>query len=59
MKITSLIFLLVCAIPLFAGLFYIVGKDKPKRVWGISLVIVLFILATLAIAMLTKDLSPA
>lgn len=59
MKITSLIFLLVCAIPLFGGLFYILRKDNPKKLWPTILLAVLLIVAVLVIATLTKDLAPA
>jgi len=53
----SLVFWLVCAIPLVGILYWLIRKDKNKfaGIWGIVILGVLLIAAFLVIVYITKD----
>lgn len=59
MQGASLIFWLICAIPLIGTIYYLIRKDKNKLkgIWGIALLGALVIVALLIIAYVTKDFS--
>ncbi|MCZ4224659.1 hypothetical protein [Pedobacter rhodius] len=53
----SLVFWIVCAIPLIGILYYLIRKDKNKMkgCWGVIILGVLLIAAILVIVYVTKD----
>ncbi|MFC4209579.1 hypothetical protein ACFOWA_00210 [Pedobacter lithocola] len=53
----SLVFWIVCAIPLMGILYYLIRKDKNKLKgsWGVIVLGVLLIAAVLVIVYVTKD----
>lgn len=53
----SLVFWIVCAIPLIGILYYLIRKDKNKMKgsWGVIILGVLLIAAILVIVYVTKD----
>lgn len=53
----SLVFWIVCAIPLMAILYWLIRKDKNKLKgsWGVIILGVLLIAALLVIVYVTKD----
>ncbi|RNL55395.1 hypothetical protein [Pedobacter jejuensis] len=53
----SLLFWIVCAIPLMGILYYLIRKDKNKLKgsWGVIVLGVLLIAAVLVIVYVTKD----
>ncbi|WP_316797635.1 hypothetical protein [Pedobacter frigidisoli] len=55
----SLIFWLICAIPLIGLLYYLIRKDKNKLkgTWGVIILGGLVIAALLVIVYVTKDFS--
>lgn len=53
----SLIFWIVCAIPLIGSIYYIIRSDKNKLkgIWGVVILGALVIAALLVIVYVTKD----
>ncbi len=53
----SLVFWIVCAIPLIGMLYYLIRKDKNKLKgsWGVIILTVLLIAAVVVIIYVTKD----
>ncbi|PST82411.1 hypothetical protein C7T94_16700 [Pedobacter yulinensis] len=57
MAVASIIFWLICAIPLIGGVYWLIRKDKNKMAgsWGLIILTVLIIAAFLVIIYVTKD----
>ncbi|WP_129718035.1 hypothetical protein [Pedobacter sp. SYP-B3415] len=57
MAVASIIFWLICAIPLIGIVYWLIRKDKNKMAgsWGLIILTVLIIAAFLVIIYVTKD----
>lgn len=55
--LASLVFWVVCAIPLIGGLYWLIRNDKDKRkgIWGVVILGVLIVAALIVILYVTKD----
>lgn len=53
----SIIFWLVCVLPLLAIFVYMLRKDKIKGRWGMIVLVVLVLFALFAIVFMTSDFS--